>query len=295
MPSFKDIPDTGVLDARYANKVLVFVESKEDFEVLQNRWFFEEKEWLEFRSSDEGAGGGCTLVVSNVQKYRKNQVTVFGLVDRDALMRCSNWVSFWEADDLRFKSLQPFGPYVTVLCRWELENYVLDPDELEYILSDSSKEAPRMRREKNEVVRELLEFCQILVPVMAANVLLHENSTGALAMGFGLNFNSRGQLDAEVRRQITHHLQCHCTNTDFLNEYNAHVSRVDAFAGAHPEGSEAKWRSINRIIDGKRILMRVQHKYALNDKLKYDLASRIKRFGSIDPEITELVVSYKSS
>jgi|GEM_PF-717889 len=294
MGSFKNIIDTGVLDARYANKVLVFVESDEDLQVLQNRWFFEEKEWLEFRSSDEGHGGGCTQVMAKVTRYREKNVTVFGIVDRDSLMKCNEWSSFWETDDQVFKNARPFGPFVRVLCRWELENYLLDPEGLEYILADCSKEAPRERRKKIQVIRELLEVCHILMPVMAANVLFHENSTEALTMGFGLSFRNRGELESEIEQQIMRNFQNQGQYQSSLEQYKNHLARVVAFAGSHPEGSEEKWLSLNRIIDGKRILKRLQHQYNLTEKLKYDLASRIKLGGRIDPEIKALVVSFKS-
>lgn len=295
MGNFKNIVETDILDARYANKVLVFVESDEDLQVLQHRWFFEEMEWLEFKSCDEGYGGGCTQVIARTAKFRDKNVTAFGIVDRDALLRCNEWNHFWETDDHVITNARPFGAYVNVLCRWELENYVLDPEELEYILADCSNEAPRERRKKLQVVSDLLELCYLLVPMMAANILFHENSTEAFPMGFGLDFRDSGELQSEIEQQIERKFESSGSNQDYTEQYRKHRARVAAFAGSHPEGSEEKWRSLNRIIDGKRILNRLQHRYGLTDKLKFDLASRIKRGGRIDSEIDALVVGYKST
>ncbi len=145
------------------------------------------------------------------------------------------------------------------------------------------------------MIRELLDVCHLLMPVMAANVLFHENSTEALTMGFGLGCRSRGELETEIEEQIKRNFQRRGQCQDFLEKYKSHLAKVVTFAGSHPEGSEEKWLSLNRIIDGKRILKRLQHQYNLTDKLKYDLASRIKLGGRIDSEIKALVLSFRSS
>ena len=246
MGNFKNLAETDILDARYANKVLVFVESDEDLQVLQHRWFFEEKEWLEFKSCDEGHGGGCTHVIAKTSKFRDKNVIAFGIVDRDALLRCNQWTHFWEVDDQVVTDARPFGPFVNVLCRWELENYLLDPEELEYILADCSSEAPRERRKRNQVVSDLLGLCYLLTPMMAANILFHENSAEALPIGFGLDFRDSTKLQSEIEEQIMRRLESRAPGQDFLEQYRKHLARVLAFAGSHPEGSEEKWLSLNQ-------------------------------------------------
>lgn len=59
MSSFKQIKDTQRVDDKYSGRVIVYLESEEDFQIFQERWFYDEGEFPEFRSADQGIGGGC--------------------------------------------------------------------------------------------------------------------------------------------------------------------------------------------------------------------------------------------
>lgn len=283
MPEFKKLIDNEIIDGRYARKVIVFVESADDVEVYQDRWFSDEMEWLEFKSVDEGAGGGCNEVIGKVAKHRANQLLAFGIVDRDALLSRNIYDLFWETDDGAYNSAQPFGERISILCRWEMENYLLDADELEYILADKSN-PHRPIREKLQMIQELLSYCDTLIPVVAANVLFHENQCGALDLCFRNEIESRPEMEIAVRQAIEQKL-----GSPILERFMENIERVIAFAENHPEGCEERWERLIRIIDGKRILNRIQLKNRLKDDIKRDLARRIKRAGSINPEFMKLI------
>jgi hypothetical protein len=289
MANFKQIRDPKTIDARYANKITVIVESDEDVQVFMYRWFSQERNWLEFRSADQGLGGGCKQVIRNTQAFRLKKVKAFGIVDRDALLQCDQFDLLFETDNKKHITAKPFGEYIHVLCRWELENYLLEPEELENILADSSKEAPRDTRSKQETVKELLAHCEVLIPVMSASILLHRNKCEALSEAFNVQITHRSDMDSQVRHQLSKHL-----GSDFLNLYNEYLSKIEAFSENHPENSEARWGSLNRIIDGKRILKRITHRYRLEEKIIYRLARAIKQRNQIDSEIRELVEYLKS-
>ncbi|MCP4107263.1 MAG: DUF4435 domain-containing protein, partial [Desulfobacteraceae bacterium] len=250
------------------------------------RWFPEERDWLEFKSVDTGIGGGCKQVIKKVDDFRAKKLNAFGIVDRDALLQCNLLSLLWETDDEKYKSARPFGDYIYPLRRWELENYLLDPDELEHFLADSSEMTPWEARPRLTMITELIAHCEILIPIMAANVLLHENKIGALDFGFSLQSTTRDKTEMDVREQLLKKIN---PNSSWLMLYNQNKIKIESFAEDHSSESEEYWDSINRIIDGKRILKRIKHHYKIKEKMIYRLARGIKREGRIDPEIQSFI------
>jgi len=87
MQSFKDIHETSAIDSRFVDKVVVYLESTVDYQILGERWFFDEGEWLEFKPADQySSSGGCTQVISLVEKDRTLGTEAFGIVDRDVVL-----------------------------------------------------------------------------------------------------------------------------------------------------------------------------------------------------------------
>lgn len=125
MAAFKQLQDHEDIDNAYLHKVVVYLESEEDLQIFKERWFFDEGKKIEFKSVDTGQGGGCLQVINQVDKDRKRGITAFGIVDRDILMKQGMWDLWWEIDDQQFEQAKPFGDYILVLRRWELENYLL--------------------------------------------------------------------------------------------------------------------------------------------------------------------------
>jgi hypothetical protein len=61
--------------------------------------------------------------LNRVNTERNKGITAFGIVDRDALMKEEKWELWWETDEQQFKQAKPFGDYILVLRRWEIENF----------------------------------------------------------------------------------------------------------------------------------------------------------------------------
>ncbi len=281
MPSFKKIPDSKTIDAKYIQKVIVYLESEEDFQIFKERWFHDEGERVEFRSSDTGRGGGCAEVVRQVKSDRQNGIPAFGIVDRDAVMREGRWDVFWETDDRKYKNAMPLGHHIRPLCRWEIENYLLDPDELESILADEGKDFPRSKRPVELMIKELIGHCNTLIPVMALDILFHENGTSSLKIGFGSNCHNRNQVEQELSEKIS--------DPDKFKDYK---TRIEGFAEKHPSDSMEYLDRLNRMIDGKRIFHRIEHQNRLKDR-RFTLARRIKEKDKIEAEVTEIINDFK--
>ena len=232
-------------------------------------------------------------MIGKVEADRQRNIAAFGIVDRDALMKNKQWDTFWETDDNKYKNAKPFGDHVTQLCRWELENYLLDPEELENMLADVGKDAPRKKRPIEFMLKELAGHCNTLIPVMAINVLLHHHQKESLAMGFGSDCFVRKDMETRIEIKI---------NKDFpetLDEtkmrHTEYIRQIEAFAENHTADSEEYWNRLNRVIDGKRIFHRLSHQNRLRTDYRFHLARRIREKKKIDKELTDLVNSFKDA
>ena len=153
MAGFKATQKIPQIKAKYTDRVIVYLESQDDYQIIARRWFFDRGESLEFRPSNDTGGGGCNDVIQRVEADRDKNITAFGLVDRDTLLNRKNWTLWWETDDSCLAEARPFGDYIRILCRWELENYLLSPKELETLLADAP---PMSNVRDNEVVARTL-------------------------------------------------------------------------------------------------------------------------------------------
>jgi len=291
MASFKQIKDTQTVETKYSGRVIVYLESQEDFHIFQERWFYDEGEFLEFHSTDQGAGGGCSNVIKQVEIDRKNGIIAFGIVDRDAVMKHNLWDIFWETDDSKYKDAKPFGDHVRQLCRWEVENYLLDPEELENMLADVGKDAPRKKRPVEFMIKELLNHCNILIPIMAINVLLHKNGKPALTIKFGSDCLTGENMQQTIKSQIYNSFPD--KPDEIKNEFNEYIRLFESFGENYQTDSAEYWDRLNRMIDGKRIFDRLGHQNKLRADYRFYLARRIREKKQIDQEIIDLIDYFK--
>jgi hypothetical protein len=217
MAAFKQLQDHEDIDNAYLHKVVVYLESEEDLQIFKERWFFDEGKKIEFKSVDTGQGGGCLQVINQVDKDRKRGITAFGIVDRDILMKQGMWDLWWEIDDQQFEQAKPFGDYILVLRRWELENYLLSPEELEIVLSDKEF---RAARDINVVLEKLLEEAENLKILSAAMILSHKHGH-AFSTGFGL-----GKTGKALKDEVQHHLSAHL-NVDVGNQLTTYIQKYN--------------------------------------------------------------------
>lgn len=285
MPSLKDLQQTDAIDSAYLDKAIVYLESEEDVQIIKERWFFDEGRYVEFKSVDAGSGGGCMQVVRQVAFDRGKGIVAFGIVDRDALLQCRYWDQWWEKDDAAFQANQPWGEYVKVLKRWEIENYLLTPMEVETVMADK---ALRAMRSRSTVIEELLDHAEDVKVLSAAAVYCHENG---YSFPDGFAGDKRKQALQSV---VAAHLSKLFTDYDpwQLNEY---IDRIEAFAEGVADRGAERWERLNRLIDGKRMLRRLGLYGAVFSDRRGDLARHIRINDRIDPEIWAYLKVFKAA
>ncbi len=284
MASFKQLRENESIDNAYTNKVVVYLESEEDLQIIKERWFFDEGKKIEFKSVDSGEGGGCTQVINRVETERNKGITAFGIVVRDTLMIEEKWDLWWEIDDQQFKQAKPFGDYILVLRRWEVENYLLSPEELETVLSDKEFRSPK---NIDVVIQNLLKETEDLKVLSAAMILSHKNGH-TFPNGFGL------KKTAEVlQKEVKCHLSNHLKSNQVSQQLTSYIHKIEAFAEGNTEPTRQRWERLNRLLDGKRTLQRLDlFKTRVGDR-RLDLARHIRINNNIDPELTAYIEEIK--
>ncbi len=279
MGNFKRIKRTGPIEHKYVNKVVVYLESEADVLILRDRWFFDVGERLEFASVDVEGSGGCTKVVNQVHSDREAGIEAFGIVDRDALLRENRWDLFFETDDVIFDAERPYGAWVTVLRRWEIENYLLVPEAVNDYLSDSTDGRLRSVAATTE---QMLDCAESLIPQIAANVLLHQMRKRKMPSDFGHQADDAVQMKEEVCRYLTSGEGSDCEESDLAG----YILRIQRFAEDQPERDGKRWGRLSRLIDGKLFVRRFFHSvHRLGHEHRFHLATRIREKRCIDPEI----------
>ncbi|MBF0429504.1 MAG: hypothetical protein HQL94_11325, partial [Magnetococcales bacterium] len=63
-------------ESRASNRILLYVESNEDFKILRERWFSQWSEWITFEAVDKprDGGGGSAEVCKRVKSDRQNKI-----------------------------------------------------------------------------------------------------------------------------------------------------------------------------------------------------------------------------
>ena len=285
MPKFSERVDSKEVDKKFANKTLVYLESETDVRILARRFFFDMAERIEFMGADRHYdSGGCTQVLRAVKDDQNNGLNSYGILDRDSLMRENKWDCLWQTDDEKYKAQQPFGDKCHALCRWEIENYLIDAHEIENLLVDRCREKSEGHRSDEEVAEEILSHLEALIPIMATNTALHEKGIRQLDLGFCVSEKNRG----EIETTITKRLKKIERETNQKIRMEPGLAKVENFKSKETD-LLSRLDSLLRIIDGKRILFRIKNQYKLKDEIIFSLARRIKENDRIPGELINLI------
>lgn len=280
MAGFKQKATIDRVEENYFQRVGVFLESKEDWLIVADRWFFDVGDKIRFEHADDGEGGGAHKVVDKVNEQRLLSEVAFGIVDRDAI-KVSHPGIWWEDDDARFKSERPLGDSIRVLTRWEIENYLLDPDVIEEAVANMQA---RPIRQGTAALQTLTDEQDAAIALSAADIV---------ASGHGQRFDhSLDRCPANsLPNQITTKLG------QYANELVDTEVRVRDFASGHPRGSPAHWERLNRMLDGKRLLRRLNLAHGTmgpKDK-RLELANNLRLRGRIPAEFIEYIDEFKAA
>lgn len=263
---------------RYSGVPVVYVESTADEYVFSN-WCKRYLGKVEIKPADQHcSAGGCNAVVGKVLEERSHQNEAWGIVDRDTVMKDDFWHLVWETNDQTFEKAQPYGKFIKILSRWEIENYLIDAESLEDYRSAHQKVTPKPL---DSVWQELHVHCDALIPVIAYNAMCHSSKISGTGDGFGCQQPDRPAVMAEVQNKL---LPNHSATK--TTEFIQNIPKADAFD--QPNAShKIRVEGLLRIIPGKAILLRFRKSAKIQDEIDGQLTQKILEKGRIPPEIDE--------
>lgn len=266
---------------RYGGVPVIYVESAEDLYIFGECWFKDRLSRVEFLPAASQCGfEGCSAVIQAVSDERTVGNSAWGIVDRDVVMSQNLWYLVHETDDSRFEQAQPFGPKVKVLCRWEMESYLVDTEVLEQCRAELHSQA---QRPASDIDQELLDHCQALIPHAAINAVCHEERVAGLPDGYTDRFATRSEVEGDILANILPK-----KIEQGQAQYFHHRQLVDAFdlVNAAPR---ARVGALLRRVAGKAVLKRYGARHHISIDLKGLLANRIKDKNRVPDEIASFV------
>ena len=279
----KFIADPDRLTARYGGVPVIYVESEEDRHIFGDCWFRDRLSKVEFKpAASIATSSGCNGVISAVSEELKAGNAAWGIVDRDTIMAHNKWTLLYETNDSAYESAKPFSAAIKVLCRWEMESYLVDSEALEYFRSGFAKQPPR---QLSVVYKELYDHCQALVPHAAINAVLHANNEKGLGDGYTNRLASRTEVDSEIRN-----VQFPRLPTTASAEYAQHMTKIDAFDDPQA-ATKDRVNGLLRRVHGKAVLERFQSINKIQIELDGVLAKRIEEQGRVPSEIANFVAN----
>jgi hypothetical protein len=288
MSSFKRIaPD--FIGSKYEGGIKVFLESTEDVRIFSDHWFGHYQDKICFESAEEdgnNGGGGCNAVLRKVKEAESQQLTAYGIVDRDKLLGDDeNQDIFWETDDDKFHASSPYGDNIHVLRRWEMENYLLKPEAFRAELQCRiiNRSAPEI------TAATLLNHEKDLIKLTALSTVLANKSIPAPDEGYGRACSGEN-LHTELNKYLSSS-KITLESSEFSNDIN----QISAFTN-NEQNPDMRWDKLSRILDGKRALHKFcsifHREYKLEgfkfvNEVKGCLANRIasKREKLLDEEL----------
>ena len=270
------------LATRYGGVPVVYVESEEDNYVYGECWFKDRLSKLEFKTAAvKCAADGCDAVLNAVTMERQAGNLAWGIVDRDIVLSKELWDLVYETNDEAFERAKPFGNEIKVLCRWEMESYLVDGEALEHIQTGFNK---KVERPLSDVFQELLDHCHVLLPHATINAVLHLHKFEGAGDGYTNRFSTPEQVLADIQKNYIPKLQ-----PDGQADYDRHLPLVTAFD--HPGASaEERLNSLLRRVHGKALLERFFHaSHKIQVDVKGLLVKRIKEQSRIPAEIETFV------
>lgn len=308
MPGYKDYQTASQLKQEFDDRVYIYLESRDDRQIIGMRWFKDDPELktgeLKFIGADEvigAGGGGCQAVIRIVKDARNRDMNAYGIVDRDALQAPGLWDLWWEENDDVLQSKEPYGKYIRVLLRWEIENYLLDVEELEKVIADTEyggKKGKKIQseRELEIAVNDFLKFADELKEKSAATLIWHQDNLNhntskseRFPTGIGCNPVFSGKrLSKEIQTTLTHK-----GISNPADAIKSEVAKIEFFDRPNLPGLQ-RWERLTRLVDGKATLQYLgcQLKIPFNQK-RGELARRMKDSEKVPKEIKKYISEFK--
>ncbi|HHW79116.1 MAG TPA: hypothetical protein GX399_19110, partial [Xanthomonadaceae bacterium] len=179
----------------------------------------------------------------------------------------------------------PFGPYIKILNRWELENYLIDSQAIEEYLANHTGRKPRSAQ---DVIKELLEHCDVLTLHTAGNAACHNARINGFTDGF-TDSKDKTRVDQDIQQRFQQHINFSCQK-----DYLSNIAKVQAF-DTPSLSNEERLEKLLRIICGKALLSRIKRQHNISHEIRFHLAAAIKRNQKIPLEISSYLETFKVS
>ena len=280
MATLKKLNEVGSesFSQRYSGVPVVYVESVVDEYIFIN-WFKYYLGKVEIKPADKHcSAGGCNAVVGKVLEERSNQNEAWGIVDRDTVMKDDHWHLVWETNDLTFEKSHPYGNFIKILLRWEIENYLIDAESLEEYRSAHQKAT---QKPAASVWQELQGHCDALVPVVAYNTMRHAYKNKGTGDGFARESMSRTDVMSKVQSELMRN-----SPPEMMQHFHQNIPKADAFdqPTANPK---IRAEGLMRIVPGKAVLSRYKSTANIRHEIDGHLMQKIMEKGRIPTEIDD--------
>ena len=233
------------------NRKLVFLEGKDDVEIFKE-WFSENLGNICFHDA-----GGCENVKIYLNEILElsSKKKIYGIIDRD-----------FHTDEEVNNSLNDELTHLFILTFSEIENYLLEPaavwEELKIYPTKSSFKIT----DSDSMESGLLELCDKLKTIVAANLLLHEEFANKnkgekdFTDGYSVEHNNRENIIEQTAKKLNWKFAE--TAQRITEQENLIQSKLNSIDNAY------------KIIDGKRILSQIMLEYTSEPKT----AKRVEHF-----------------
>ncbi|MDM8564684.1 hypothetical protein QUF74_03430 [Candidatus Halobeggiatoa sp. HSG11] len=186
--------------------------------------------------------------------------------------------TFWETNEQIFFDSKIFGEYIHILRRWEMENYLLKPEALQKLMVN--KKLSRNVMSVNSIAKKLInkEKDFITITILSTNGV---NTSNKIREVFGKQLNGQN-----LGKKVKEHLQI----DDSI--FSEHYSKIEAFA-EQEQDNNTRWDKLSRLLDGKRVLARLERKDMFGNIFKDmtsergALADIIKNNDLVDTELED--------
>jgi hypothetical protein len=261
--SFKDKGKN--LLSEFEGGIKIYLESDDDQFIFKNNWFPNLNDKLSFESISEDFGtSGCRAVVTKVSQLNEVKVECYGIVDRDILLadETFNKTLWWEIDNQIFSSASPYGKNILVLHRWELENYLLQPQALSALISEK-----RLKESisSSEIAELLINNEEEFIAVTLLSTVSVRNQDKQPRVGFGSDKSGQA-LITEVADKL---------GLDAEN-FKSEREKISCFAENETTAIE-RWNKLSRMLDGKRVMHRLGNLLSRHDHDNLKLQLRVER------------------
>lgn len=270
MPDLHKFVDSEAQATRFADAYVVYVEGPTDLWILENMFPGLEGDLTFKLPHHKAREEGSEAVRSRVLAERPKNDRVFGLLDRDTVMHRKDWDTFLEPDDERFRAAVTSEDGIHVLIRWEIENYLFDPEPVLQLLRHLGHLSGPRYPGDIAVLDQVISLCERLLPVSAATCICHDGGETRPANGICSDARDAAQSEEMIRQ----HLRL-SADPDKKHRFDEMLIRIKAFDSPTARDQTERISALLRIVDGKRLVWFFTNKLGIHTEPRWQLTNNL--------------------